>query len=82
MTRENIYPHVYRDHLGDGWAAQVTYLPEDGVSRGTSWLMYAPTWAEAMQAVDAMRHLLDRLLMDQVHASRATRRTTPKEETK
>ena len=34
----------------------------------------APTWHDAMQAAQALRAELDRELMDEVHASRASRR--------
>lgn len=64
---------VYLDRAGDGWVADV----ETTDGSGTSWVTYCPSWPEAMQAAEAMRALLARLLMDQVYAERIQRRYGP-----
>lgn len=60
---------VYRDRQSDAWIADVALT-----NSNTSWITYCASHPEALQAVEAMRDLLDRLLMDQIHASRSQRR--------
>ena len=63
---------IYADRNSTSWIADVSLTNSD-----TSWVTYCPSWAEAMQAAEAMRHLLDRLLMDQINASQIQRRIGP-----
>ncbi|CAG7618329.1 hypothetical protein ACFPZL_01100 [Leucobacter soli] len=68
---------VYRDRRTGEWCADVALTDNQGRTDGSTWLTLAPSWAEAMQAAAAMRALLARLLMDQVHAERTIRRYGP-----
>lgn len=61
--------HVYRDRRTAFWVIDV-----DDPQGDSTWTAFELSWAEAMQRAYTILHQLDRLLMDQVHASRAARR--------
>lgn len=62
--------HVYRDRATAREHIVEVYLDVDG----PCWILRCQSWPEAMQAAELMHSTLSRLLMDQVHASRASRR--------
>ena len=74
----NIRAHVYRDRRTGLWFIDV----DDPTARHAStWTRIRKSHAEAMQAAHVMLRDLDGLLMDEVHESRAQRRTEAMEPT-
>ncbi len=69
--------HVYRDRAERKWWIDIddpTLNQTEEEALGGTWTGFARSWAEAMQLAYKMLRDIDRLLMDQVHASRASRR--------
>lgn len=69
--------HVYRDRVERKWWIDIddpTRNTDEEEALGGTWTGFAHSWPEAMQLAYKMMHDLDRLLMDEVHASRASRR--------
>ena len=74
---DELRAHVYRDRVERKWWVDIddpTLNMVEEETLGGTWTGFAMSWAEAMQLAYKMMHDLDRLLMDAVHASRASRR--------
>ena len=74
---DELRAHVYRDRVERKWWIDIddpTLNTDEEEALGGTWTGFARSWAEAMQLAHKMLHDLDRLLMDAVHASRASRR--------
>lgn len=76
-----IRAHVAREpdlapRPGLPWAALAWVEDPDEPDRASfNRMAWLPSWPEAMQEAQVMRSELDELLMNEVHASRARRRT-------
>lgn len=67
--------HVYRDRQSRCWWINIDDpRPTPAGQVPSTWSGFEYSWAEAMQSAYLMLRDLDRLLMDEVHASRASRR--------
>lgn len=74
---DELRAHVYRDRFERKWWIDIddpTLNTTEEETLGGTWTGFAHSWPEAMQLAYKMMHDLDRLLMDAVHASRASRR--------
>lgn len=69
--------HVYRDRVQRAWWIDIddkNLSLSDTDTIGGTWTCCAHSWPEAMQAAYKMLSDLDERLMNEVHASRSTRR--------
>jgi hypothetical protein len=69
MTATKLRARVHKSQSKTFWVIQFSGVP--GVRLMNQ---FAPSWPEAMQTAYAHMAELDRALMNEVHASRATRR--------